>query len=29
MMQMLSAGIARDRFAELRREALKGQEILI
>ncbi len=29
MMQMLSASITRDRFAELRREALKGQEILI
>ncbi|MGD0856489.1 MAG: hypothetical protein ABSA18_11870 [Dehalococcoidia bacterium] len=29
MMKMLSASIARDRFAELRREALKGQEILI
>lgn len=29
MMQMLSAGMARGRFAELRREALKGREILI
>jgi hypothetical protein len=29
MMQMLSTSIARDRFAELRREALKGREILI
>jgi hypothetical protein len=29
MMQMFSACMARDRFAELRREALKGQEILI
>ncbi len=29
MMQMFSASIARDRFAELRREALKGREILI
>lgn len=29
MMQMFSASIARDRFAELRREALNGQEILI
>ena len=29
MIQMFSASIARDRFAELRREALKGREILV
>lgn len=29
MMQMFSTGVARNRFAELRREALKGREILV
>lgn len=29
MMQMFSTSTARDKFAELRREALKGREILI
>ena len=29
MMQMLSTGVARNRFNELRREALKGHEILV
>ena len=29
MMQMFSTGVARDRFNELRREALNGREILV
>lgn len=29
MMESISAGAARDRFAELRREALQGKEILV